>query len=143
MHPSNHLFPSFILKIGERYKPVWYNRRNIPSRQPLRQQSQRSCITNPLVLPDPRASKLLSEEGLDDRSQRPNHLDMTTVAMYRCAYARANTKRCTGISLGDTRVIITKVHCNKTARDHADTEASSRSAPYPYRDLLKHLHPVT
>jgi len=42
-----------------------------------------------------------------------------------------------GISSGDTRAIITKVHCIKTARGHAGTEASSGPAPYPYRGLLK------
>jgi hypothetical protein len=100
-------------------------------------------MTIPLVPSDPRVCTLLPREESGDESQRSDYPDTTTAATYKHVQVWANTKQYIGISSGDTRAIITKVHRNKTARDHVDTEASSRSTPYPYLGLLRHLYPVT
>ena len=71
--PVKSHFSSFILKIGEKYKPVQCGRRNIPSRHPSRRSRSALYITNPPEPPDPRTGMLLPRKGSSNRGQRFNH----------------------------------------------------------------------
>jgi len=66
-------FSTLSSKSGKGTCRYYYNRRNVPSRGPLRRGSQRSCTRTPPRPPEPRTCVLLPIEGLSDGSQRSNH----------------------------------------------------------------------
>ena len=127
-HPSNPHFSQLHPPDKQEYNQAQCDSRYVISRCPSRHPESAHRSKKSYVVPDPRANTFLPREESDNESQ---HLNRSG-----CDYCH-DVQACPRLSQSEDDVqepnseacaIITKVPSNKTARGHAGTEASSRSA---------------